>query len=123
MLTYSFIHPKFGKFRDFSHYTENSVFMTGFHNSVRIFRIAEIIRPYILTSSDSEVPYCPSKVGMMTFNVPWHAWDITDVVEIRKYLVYQRPYFSHITSNPFNKPIGFRMMEPEIPKLDLIYRF
>lgn len=55
----------------------------------------------------------------MTWDI-W--WDITDVVEIRKYLVYQRPYFSHITSNPFNILIGFRMMEPEILKLDLIYR-
>ncbi len=46
VLTCSFIHPKLGKFRDFPRYTENSVFMTGFHDSIHIFHIVEIIGPY-----------------------------------------------------------------------------
>ncbi len=46
------IHPKFDKFCDIPRYTVNSVFMTGFHDSIHVFHIAE--------TAHAEVAFKPS---------------------------------------------------------------
>ncbi len=69
VLTYfCFINPKFGKFHDIPRYTVNSIFITGFRDSVCVFRIMEIIGPYVIKAEfsaslrQSSVSHDPSEI-------------------------------------------------------------